>query len=470
MRPASRSASPRVSARRCAAIARGAARARCSRDSRYGYTRRRTCSFACAVTPSTLPSATSSAPPRRCSRSSACSERAHEADPAVGHPHVQSVRQPAAAAGVPLHADVLRVRVPRRRASWRAQGIVARGDPPASLPSVRPRRLRSRAGEVMSRRYAFAVALLAVVTTACTSAAAPGWNEFIVYPLINVLVFLYDIVRDFGVAIVVLTIVLRLALYPLFLQQLRSTRAQQEIAEEQMKLDRERGVSPMSGCLPLLIQMPILFGLYSALAQVGCGPGAISNAAHCPGITGEELGRILYPFVPNPIGPSDILSTISMLMPWGRGLAHPDNLITIPGINFSTGIYPMIAAATTLVSSLMTAPAKQPATDDPTARTMGMMVWYTPIITLLFGSQVQAGLSLYWVVTTLFSIVQQWLTSGWGRLGAMIPWLPEHLPSPAAPAMRQEEREIEREAERDLSTVPARSETRNERRRRKRRR
>jgi YidC/Oxa1 family membrane protein insertase len=340
----------------------------------------------------------------------------------------------------------------------------------------------------MSRRYAFAVALLAVATTACTSAAAPGWNEFIVYPLINALVFLYDIVRDFGVAIVVLTIVLRLALYPLFLQQLRSTRAQQEIApalaelkkrvgndrqklaEEQMKLYRERGVSPVSGCLPLLIQMPILFGLYSALAQVGCGPGAISNAAHCPGITGEELGRILYPFVPNPIGPSDILSTISMLMPWGRGLAHPDNLITIPGINFSTGIYPMIAAATTLVSSLMTAPAKQPATDDPTARTMGMMVWYTPIITLLFGSQVQAGLSLYWVVTTLFSIVQQWLTSGWGRLGAMIPWLPEHLPSPAAPAMRQEEREIEREAERDLSTVPARSETRNERRRRKRRR
>jgi hypothetical protein len=137
-------------------------------------------------------------------------------------------------------------------------------------------------------------------------------------------------------------------------------------------------------------------------------------------------------------------------MPWGRGLAHPDALVTIPGINFTTGIYPVIAAATTLVQSLMTAPKQQSSNDDPTARTMAMMVWYTPIITLIFGSQVQAGLSLYWVVTTLFSIGQQWLTTGWGRLGAFIPWLPEHLPSPSAPAMQREERELVREAERDL--------------------
>jgi hypothetical protein len=188
------------------------------------------------------------------------------------------------------------------------------------------------------------------------------------------------------------------------------------------------------------------------------------------GITGADLAQILYPFVPNPVAPDQHLNTLSLLMPWGQGLAHPDHLITIPGLNFSTGIYPLLAAIATLVSSLMTAPAKQAATDDPTARTMGMMVWYTPIITLLFGSSVQAGLSLYWIVTTLFSIVQQWLTSGWGRLGAMIPWLPAHLPSPAAPQMRVEERQIEQEAERDLTSSGARPDARTERRRRKRRR
>ncbi|TMD57904.1 MAG: membrane protein insertase YidC [Chloroflexi bacterium] len=304
------------------------------------------------------------------------------------------------------------------------------------------------------------------------------WNSILVHPLINALVLLYDVLfHDLGLAIVVLTVVLRLALYPLFLQQLRSTRAQQEIApamaelkkkykddrqkfaEEQMKLYRERGVSPVSGCLPLLLQMPILFGLYSALSQVGCGLGIVGGGVgNCPGLTREQLDTILYPFVPNPIDPGATLGTFSILLPWSeQGLAHPDPL----------HIMPVIAAAVTLVSSLMTAPAKQPPSDDPTARTMGMMVWYTPIITLVFGFNLPAGLSLYWTVTTVFSILQQWFTSGWGRLGAMIPWLPEHLPSPAAPKMVQEEREIEREIERDLSTnTPVKT----ERRRRKRRR
>lgn len=305
------------------------------------------------------------------------------------------------------------------------------------------------------------------------------WNTIIVHPLINALVLLYDVLfHDFGLAILVLTVILRLALYPLFLQQLRSTRAQQEIApamtelkkkfgndrqklaEEQMKLYRERGVSPVSGCLPLLLQMPILFGLYSALSQVGCGLGIVGGAGSCPGLTAGEFDSIRYPFVPNPIEPGGTLSTVSILTPWGPGLAHVDPL----------HILPVLAALVTLVSSLMTAPAKQPQSDDPTARTMSMMVWYTPIITLIFGFNLPAGLSLYWIVTTLFSIGQQWVTSGWGRLGAMIPWVEDHVPSPSKRQMLQEEKEIEREAERDLAVGGARMDTRSERRRRKRRR
>ena len=306
------------------------------------------------------------------------------------------------------------------------------------------------------------------------------WNNGIVHPLINALVFLYDVLfHDFGVAIVVLTVVLRIALYPLFLQQLRSTRAQQEIApamaelrktykddrqrlaEEQMKLYRERGVNPMSGCLPLLIQMPILFGLYSALSQVGCGLGIVGGGvggAGCPGLTAEQFDSIRYGAVPNPIPPGGTLDTHSVFVPWGAGLAHVDPLHLVP----------VLAAAVTLVSSLMTAPAKQPASDDPTARTMSMMVWYTPVITLVFGWNLPAGLSLYWIVTTLFSVGQQWLTSGWGRLGAMIPWLEEHLPSPSKRQMQREEEEIEREAARDMSTMSRNAKTERKRRRRRR--
>ena len=331
------------------------------------------------------------------------------------------------------------------------------------------------------------LAVATVLLASCTGAPGPQtdlWNEIIVYPLINLLVLLYDILlHDFGLAIVVLTIALRLVLYPLFLQQLKSTRLQQELApamaelrrkhkddrqrlaEEQMKLYKERGFNPTSGCLPIVLQMPILFGLYSALSQVGCGLGQLAGGA-CPGLPAEQFEQIRWPFVPNPIPPGEILPTVSIFAPWGPGLAHVDQA--------PIHIMPLIAAAVTFVSSLMTAPARQTAgADDTQARTMQMMVYYTPLLTLFFGWGLPIGLSLYWIVTTLFSIVQQWLTSGWGRLATVPrigPFLQERFPSPAAPSMQREEREIVREAERDLA-APDRSESsRSERRRRKRRR
>src|SRR2546425_2198199 len=176
------------------------------------------------------------------------------------------------------------------------------------------------------------------------------WNLVIVHPVMNALILLYDVFHDFGIAIVLLTILVRLALYPLFLAQLRSQRVQQELApaiaelkkkhkddrqrfaEEQMKLYRERGFNPASGCLPLVIQMPILFGLYSALSQVGCGLGIVgSGGADCPGITGDQLATILYPFVPNPLLPNETLSTMSIFLPWSdKGLAHADPLHILP--------------------------------------------------------------------------------------------------------------------------------------------
>ncbi len=292
------------------------------------------------------------------------------------------------------------------------------------------------------------------------------WNVIIVHPVMNALVLLYDVfLQDFGVAIVLLTIVLRAALYPLFLQQLKSTRVQQELApaiaelkkkhkddrqkfaEEQMKLYKERGFNPASGCFPLLLQMPILFGLYSALSQVGCGLGQVAGQA-CPGLTRDELATILYPFVPNPIDAGGTLRTLSVLLPWSaQGLAHIDPL----------RILPIIAALVTFVSSLMTMPVKQPQNGDAMQRSMQGMVWYTPIITLFFGWNLPAGLSLYWIVTTLFSVVQQWLTSGWGRLGVYLPAL-NRFPSPSAGLMKRETQEAIREMERDLARAPSRAE------------
>lgn len=294
----------------------------------------------------------------------------------------------------------------------------------------------------------------------------PVWNGLIVYPLINALVLLYDLVlRDFGWAIVILTVALRLVLYPLFVTQLRSQRAMQELqpaiaelrkkhkndkqkfAEEQMRLYRERGYNPASGCLPLFIQFPILIGLYSALQQVGCGLGPPSpppdwtGGAFCPGLSHDELAQILYSFVPNPVPPGGtILDTSAAWLPWiTGGLAHPEPIVDVVlfGLAFALPlkILAVLAGATQLVASLMTLPAKQPQTDDPMQRSMSAMVYYFPLITVFIAWSLPAGLSLYWVVTTLFSIGQQWYVTGWGKLAVFLPAL-QRVPAPARHAMK----------------------------------
>ena len=129
---------------------------------------------------------------------------------------------------------------------------------------------------------------------------APYWNFLLVHPLISLLVGAYDLLHDFGFAIVFITIVIRLALYPLFRIQIQNQRAMQELApamselkakygsdkqrlgQEQMKLYQERGYNPAMGCLPILLQMPLLLAMYQAFIQA-------------PHLTGQTLGPDLLP-------------------------------------------------------------------------------------------------------------------------------------------------------------------------------
>src|SRR2546428_12229152 len=142
----------------------------------------------------------------------------------------------------------------------------------------------------------------------------PIWNTFLVHPLINLLVLADYFVHDFGLTVVIVTVAIRLALYPLFRAQVRSSRAMQELApalndikkkygndrarlqQEQMKLYQERGINPAAGCLPMLIFFPVLFAMYSAFQQVrGIG------GPHF--LTAQELrDHVLFPFVATPPG------------------------------------------------------------------------------------------------------------------------------------------------------------------------
>jgi len=281
------------------------------------------------------------------------------------------------------------------------------------------------------------------------------WNTVLVHPVMNLTLFGYSLLRDFGFAIVFVTILIRLSLYPLYVTQIRSQRAMQEVApamaelkkrygkdrqrfaEEQMKLYKERGVNPAAGCLPLFLQMPLLIALYNALLQLGCGLGPPPNNL-CPGLSSEMVQTFLYPFLPNPVPPGGSLDTTAHWLPWiSAGLQKPDIVLAI------------VAGAVQLIASVMALPAKQVQSDDPSQRMMQSMVYTFPIMTVFFGATFPAGLALYWITTTVFQIVQQYFVSGWGQLPKYLPFL-RGLPTPADRELHRREQAAIAEARKDM--------------------
>src|SRR5881628_3262410 len=292
------------------------------------------------------------------------------------------------------------------------------------------------------------------------------WDAFLVHPLMAVALFFYSLARDFGLAIILLTIAIRLAVYPLYVTQIRSQRAMQELgpamnelkakygkdrqrfSEEQMKLYKERGVNPAAGCLPLVLQLPILFALYSALLQLGCGLGKSGN--ECPGLSHDEAEQVLgflSSVITNPVQLGGFLDTTAHWLPWiTRGLQHPDPFF----------ILPVIAGAAQLIASVMAMPAKPVQSDDPNQKMFQSMAYTFPLMTVFLGAQFPSGLTLYWIATTTFQIVQQYFVSGWGQLPKYLPFL-RSIPTPADKDMKRETAEIVREGRADLERAGARS-------------
>jgi YidC/Oxa1 family membrane protein insertase len=290
----------------------------------------------------------------------------------------------------------------------------------------------------------------------------PIWNTFLVYPLINLLVLADYFVHDFGLAVVIVTVAIRLALYPVFTRQVRSSRAMQQLApalndikkkygsdraklqQEQMKLYKERGISPLGGCLPMLVFFPVLFAMYAAFQQVG-GLGT-------PALTMEKLtGGVLWSFIRPLFADRALTETIDLTahwLPWLTNLAQPDHVFTLPFIG-GIGPLPIISALTQLVASIQALPRNPPQTDDPTQRTMQSMTYYLPLITVVFFKDLAAGVFIYYITTTIFQIIQQYFVMGWGQLPRWIRAL-DNIPTPADKDMRAREKEAIVEAEHDM--------------------
>jgi YidC/Oxa1 family membrane protein insertase len=230
------------------------------------------------------------------------------------------------------------------------------------------------------------------------------FDTVLLRPILNFLAILSKyLFGSFGLAIVILTIIIRGLTMPLTQSQLRSTRAMQELQpklkelqkkyakdkerlnQETMKLYKEQGVNPVGCALPMLIQLPIWIALYQAVIQgVAFAPENLLG-----------LSRQLYS-----------VPLIQETVPLNRHFLWLD---------LGTGdIFMAILVAVSMW--VLQKMSQQPST-DPSQQQMGrIMLWLMPLMFGFFALTFPSGLSLYWVLTNLMSIVIQYRVTGWGSL------------------------------------------------------
>lgn len=240
------------------------------------------------------------------------------------------------------------------------------------------------------------------------------FDEAIYNPLYNLLVGIYNILpwHDFGVAIILVTIIIKFLLIPLSKKQIQSQKKMQELQpkikelqdkykdnkEKQskalMELYKENKTNPFSGCLPMIVQIVFLIAIYRVLFN-------ISNA----GLLVDQSA--LYPFVQNP-GQINHMFLGVLNLSANIDFSH----ITLSG---SLHIAIVILAALSqyiqakmLMSKQVFAPKKAGESPDFAQVMSKQMLFLGPAMTLLIGIKFPAGLALYWLVSTVFMIVQQY--------------------------------------------------------------
>jgi YidC/Oxa1 family membrane protein insertase len=231
------------------------------------------------------------------------------------------------------------------------------------------------------------------------------WDTLIINPMVNILLIIYMLVGNFGIAIILFTILIRLITHPLSVQQIKSGQKMQEmqrskeyqdlqktykddktkLQQAQMKLYQEKGINPMGSCLPTLIQFPIIIGLYQAIIRVlGGSPIQLS-----------DLYNHVYPFVP-----------IAKLVPINNqflwmDLSQPER-VYIFGIGIP--LLAIIVVATTWLQSRLMTPTGQPG--EQGAQMTQAMNLYMPLLMGYLALTFAAGLSLYFVTSNLVTIGQ----------------------------------------------------------------
>jgi YidC/Oxa1 family membrane protein insertase len=222
------------------------------------------------------------------------------------------------------------------------------------------------------------------------------YNQILFRPLFNLLVFLYNTIsgKDFGVAIVLLTVIVRMIFTPLSIKALVSQRElnklqpkvkelqekykgdKQALGQATMALYKEHNINPFSGCLPLLIQLPVLIALYSALRS-GLKPDSFSA---------------LYSFVQNPGAIKEIAFGF-------LNIANKN-----PYLAILAGVLQWFQTKKSMANQN---PAIKTDASSSVTQMNRQMLYFFPIMIIIIAWNLPTGLVIYWITATIFSIFEQ---------------------------------------------------------------
>lgn len=245
---------------------------------------------------------------------------------------------------------------------------------------------------------------------------------FLSYPILNILVLIYQALYflrvpfALGFSIIVLTIVIRFVLYPLTASQLRASKKMQEVAPhvaklkekhkgdaktlqaETMKLYKEFGINPAAGCLPILLQLPLIWALYNVLQDI------VKYST-------TQINQVLY---------SD---SLRLARPWDTNFfglplaATPAHLggvaLLIPVL---TGIFQFIQSKMMVPAGVKKDPKDKKKQEDFATAFQTQSLYIFPVMIGFLSYNFPIGLSLYWNTFTIFGIIQQYKISGLGGL------------------------------------------------------
>jgi len=257
------------------------------------------------------------------------------------------------------------------------------------------------------------------------------WDTIVIQPFVNVLLLINSVVNNFGISIILFTILIRLLMHPLTVKQFKATQGMQQLqtdprykkmqekykddrerlAQEQMKLYKELGINPMGSCLPTLIQFPLILGLWQSVVRA---------MAASP----FELFRLAQSIYPGFIDPARVLPLQNRFL-W-MNLGQPER-VTIFGIGIP--VLTILVVISTYLQSKLIEP--QSSGNDQSAMMTKSMSIYMPLLMGFMAYSLASGLALYFFTSNLVGIIQ-YAIMGRANWNNIIPFMKQKQPAPAA--------------------------------------